>query len=254
MYIGICDDNSEARKLIADRTLEFLKSTKSDDLKTQTQIKITEYESGQQVLDLAASGSIPDILFLDIQMPKPDGMETAGRLRQIDKNLIIIFVTAIEEYVFQAFDVGAFHYIVKPFDGAKFEMVLQKAIEQLEERNLKSDKTKEEPNIIINSGGKHITVNLRDIVYAEVFNRKIIIHTMSSDIEYYGKMKELAAVAGENFYRPHRGYLVNFGYIRKYDSSTIWLEKGQAIIAKQNYQDFVKCYLNYNRRKMRHGD
>ena len=55
--------------------------------------------------------------------------------------------------------------------------------------------------------------------------------------------------AGEDFYRPHRAYLVNMNYIRKYDATTIYLSKGQALMAKQNYQDFVKCYLRYIRRK-----
>lgn len=50
--------------------------------------------------------------------------------------------------------------------------------------------------------GKHVTVCLEEIVYAEVFDRKIIIHTMEEDIEYYGKMKELQKKAGSDFYVP----------------------------------------------------
>lgn len=73
-----------------------------------------------------------------------------------------------------------------------------------------------------------------------------MLHTLDSDIEYYGKMKDLEKKAGDGFYRPHRAYLVNFRYIRKYDAATIYLEKGQALMAKQNYQEFVKRYLRYN--------
>ena len=70
-----------------------------------------------------------------------------------------------------------------------------------------------------------------------------------SDIEYYGKMKELEAQAGDDFYRPHRANLINLNYIKKYDASTVYLQRGQALIAKQNYQDFVKSYLRFNQRK-----
>ena len=82
-----------------------------------------------------------------------------------------------------------------------------------------------------------------------MFDRKVIIHTMDSDIEYYGKLKDLEKKAGEDFYRPHRAYLVNFNFIRKYDATTVYMKKGQALMAKQNYQGFVKSYLRYNQRK-----
>ena len=78
-----------------------------------------------------------------------------------------------------------------------------------------------------------------------------MLHTMDSDIEYYGKMKELEEKAGEDFYRPHRAYLVNFRFIRKYDAATIYMERGEALVAKKNYREFVKSYLRYIQRKVR---
>ena len=56
-------------------------------------------------------------------------------------------------------------------------------------------------------------------------------------------------IRGYFFYRPHRAYLINFNFIVKYDASAIYLKKGQVLMAKQNYQDFVKCYLRFNQRK-----
>ena len=102
---------------------------------------------------------------------------------------------------------------------------------------------------MITRGGEHVTVRIEDIVYAEVFDRKVIIHTMDSDIEYYGKMKELEQKVGDGFYRPHRAYLVNLNFIRKYDAATIYLKRGQALMAKQNYHDFVKSYLRFNQKE-----
>ena len=175
-------------------------------------------------------------------------METAREFRRNHKNTILIFVTALEDYVFQAFDVGAFHYLVKPFDDIKFEEVISNAAERIERPEYENKKRKT-PSLFITTGGTHISVNFEDIVYAEVFDRKVIIHTMDSDIEYYGKLKDLEKKAGEDFYRPHRAYLVNFNFIRKYDATTVYMKKGQALMAKQNYQGFVKSYLRYNQRK-----
>lgn len=237
--IAVCEDEIEVQKMLAESIQKVCPNA-----------EILCYLSSEALLE--ADEQI-DILFLDIQMPGKNGMETARALRKRGMDTILIFVTAIEEYVFQAFDVGAFHYLVKPFEQEKFAEVLRNAIKQ--KINQKANETefpkKESPCLMITTDGKHLTVNLKDIVYAEVFNRKIIIHTMDGEIEYYGKMKELEQKAGELFYRSHRAYLVNLGYITKYNATTIWLEKGQALMAKQNYPEFVKRYLKYNQQERR---
>lgn len=99
MDIGICDDQKEIRELIADKVMKVYPAA-----------NIIFYSSGQEVLEAL---QFPDILFLDIKMPGTDGMETARKLRKFNRNIIIIFVTVTEEYVFQSFDVGAFHYLVR---------------------------------------------------------------------------------------------------------------------------------------------
>ena len=180
-------------------------------------------------------------------MNAKNGMETAKELRKKDRSMIIIFVTAMEEYVFLAFDVGAFHYLVKPIDDVKFTDVLCKAVEEWKVR-IKSNKVSEEKYIMINNGGVHSKVMLEDIVYAEVFNRKIVIHKLNDEIEYYGKLSDLEALAGEDFFRPHRAYLINFKYVEKYTATTVFLEKGTVLMAKQNYPEFVKRYMKYNQR------
>lgn len=234
MQIAVCDDEKEIRDMFAEKIGRLY-----------PEADLSLYQSGEELL---LSDKVPDILLLDIQMPGKNGMETAKELRKENKKAIIIFVTALDDFVFQAFDVGAFHYLVKPFDDNKFAEVLENAIKEFEDRKV-DNSDQEKKVLMIMAGGKHITVNLAEIIYAEVFDRKVILHTIHEDIEYYGKMKELHEKAGEDFYRPHRAYLVNFNYIRKYDATTIYLEKGQALMAKQNYRDFVKSYLRYNQRK-----
>ena len=229
MQIAICDDEKNIRELIGDKVLEQF-----------PKVKIDLYSSGDELL---LSDKPVDILFLDIQMSGKNGMETARELRKKDKKTIIIFVTAIEDYVFQAFDVGAFHYIVKPIDDEKFLSVLCRAVEEYKVSMQKQDQ--EQKYMMINNGGIHIKVNIDDIVYAEVFNRKVVIHKLDENIEYYGKMSELEALAGDSFFRPHRAYLINFKYVEKYDASTIYLEKGTVIMSKQNYPEFVKKYMKY---------
>lgn len=239
MRIAVCDDEKEIRYMLAEKIKRIC-----------PEADLFLYQSGKELL---LSDIKPDILFLDIQMPQGDGMETARELRRKGHRTIIIFVTALDNFVFEAFDVGAFNYLVKPFNNEKFAKVLLNAVKQFEEyKKLEKVRRKQTmPSLTITSQGQHFTVELDDIVYAEVFNRKVIIHTMDADIEYYGKMKDLEQKAGDDFYRPHRAYLVNFKYIRRYDCATIYLRKGQALMAKQNYREFVKRYLRYIQKKER---
>ena len=234
MQFAICDDEKNIRELIGDKVK-----------KQFPEAKVDFYSSGDELL---LSDKLIDILFLDIQMSGRNGMETARELRKKGKKTIIIFVTAAEEYVFQAFDVGAFNYIVKPIDDEKFTEVLCKAVEELDAQNTDTKALKEK-SLIINRGGVHIKVNINDIIYAEVFNRKVVIHKMDETIEYYGKMSDLETLAGDSFFRSHRAYLINFKYVEKYDSTTIYLEKGTALMAKQNYPEFVKKYMKYIQRR-----
>lgn len=234
MRIAICDDEKNIRELIKGKIANQYPDA-----------NIIFYSSGEELL---LSDEYIDILFLDIQMQGKNGMETARELRKKDKKIIIIFVTAVEEYVFQAFDVGAFHYIVKPINNTKFTEVLHRAIEEWNAKQ-PTNQEPEEKYLMINNGGVHIKVTIDDIVYAEVFNRKVVIHKLNETIEYYGKMSDLENVAGESFFRPHRAYLINFKYVEKYDATTIYLEKGTALMAKQKYPEFVKKYMKYNQRR-----
>lgn len=112
-----------------------------------------------------------------------------------------------------------------------------------------SENQLDEKYMMVQSGGSHMKVFLKDIVYAEVYNRKVIIHTRDTNIEYYGKLQELSEIAGADFFRTHRAYLVHFKYVQKYDANCVTMENGTALIAKQNYSEFVKQYLKYNQRK-----
>lgn len=233
MRIVICDDEKNIQELIAKKiVIQYPKA------------EILFFSSGEELL---LSKEKIDILFLDIQMPGIDGIETAKEFRKKNRKSILIFVTAMEEYVFQAFDVGAFHYLVKPINDEKFAEVLYRAVEDV---NLHSGNIKEpeEKYVMVNNRGVHTKVRLDEIVYAEVFNRKVVIHKRDGEIEYYGKMSDLEALTGDNFFRPHRAYLINFKYVEKYDAATIYLENGRALMAKQKYPEFVKKYLKYNQR------
>ncbi len=246
MNIAICDDNRNICGFLEEkvRTIyqnAFIKSYYDAD---------TLWRAAKKEPKRA-----PDILLLDIQMSCMDGMELARKLRSIGWKTILIFITAYADYVFDAFDVGAFHYLVKPVSDKKLAEVLHKAEDLLAQENQEMkyadtdfDNTTDARRIAVKNAGVHTSVKVSDIVYAEVFNRKVALHTATQSIEYYGKLKDLEDELGADFYRPHRSYLINLKYVIKYDSSVIFLQGGQVMMAKRNYAGFVKAYMAYIKR------
>lgn len=237
MQIAVCDDEEEIREMLAGKAKKLC-----------PEAEFALYATGEELLQ---AGEQPDILFLDIQMPGKDGMEAAREFRKYNKRTVLIFVTAVEEYVFQAFDVGAFHYLVKPFTDEKFLEVLQQAIEQYQKIDcfLQAQRPKkEERNIVVKSGSTSAKILCSDIIYAEVYSRKIMIHSINGDIEYYGRMSDLEKQLGEDFFRSHRAYIVHFKYVLKYNASVIYLEKGTALMSKKNYPEFVKRFMKFSQR------
>ena len=155
------------------------------------------YVTGDELL---GAGKRFDIVFLDIQMDGMDGIETAKRLRKRQDDIVLIFVTGNREYVFDALDLYAFHYLLKPVDENKFREVLERAAEEVA-------KKKEKRFLFLKK--RNLTLDQADILYIESRAKKVEIHTdgFKDIIEIYATMEELEGQLGEDFYRCHRSYI-----------------------------------------------
>ena len=229
LNIAICDDEKVIREQIKELAEKEMPCV-CDGL----------YETGDALL---AAGKQFDIVFLDIQMEGTDGIETAKRLRQRDEDTILIFITGIREYVFEAFDVAAFHYLLKPIEVDKFREVFRRAGRELEKR-----KSKRRETVFIKTRNRSFSLEKDSILYIESRGKKVEIHTTGETIEAYASMNEMEGQLGCGFFRCHRGYLVNMAYVAEYDSGSITLNSGEYVyLAKEKYGEFVKAYMRYLR-------
>lgn len=235
LKIAICDDEQPIR--------DYLK--KLTEKCTDAQVHV--FANGEELL---SDPTVYDIILLDISLNrkpdsgKPNGMEVAKKIRETS-DVIIIFVTALKEYVFEGYDVGAFHYLLKPVDEQKFMEVMDKAISQIK-------KEKNTQPLIIRMDGNYIKIPVNNIIYAENEARKIVLHTKNMKEEtysFYEKMEVLEKKLGDHFFRSHRGFLVNLQEVVRYDNANIELKNGDRVfLAKQKYNDFVTAYMNYLRK------
>lgn len=231
LRVAICEDEKSMG--------EYLKRLIERGIADRKNCRIEVFSSGEELLK---KGKGFDIYFLDIDLKEMSGIDTARSLRQ-ESGAVIVFVTALKEYVFDAFDVQAFQYLLKPINEEKFFRVLKQAVAECEPRR------HSEP-LVIRVKGLYRNVPRESILYAENEGRKIVLHLKEEQISYYARMSELEAVLGDDFFRCHRGYLVNLNAVKGYDTGNIQIKNGETILmAKQKYSAFTDAYMEFLRRR-----
>lgn len=230
LKFAICDDDPFMCKEISDRLSQYMEE------RNVTSYCVNSFSNGRSLLE---SGCDFNLIFLDIQMEHPDGMETARMLRQQKIHSLLVFVTVLKEYVFDAFQVEAYDYLVKPLDNGHFKQTMDRAFRTLEQRTAE--------NIMIQKGISCEVIPLSQIVYCEVQGRKIYIHQKDGTVvDYYHKLDDLEQHVDSRFFRCHRSYLVNLDYIRGCRAGQIVLSPGGEIpVSRLRERDLIQTLLRH---------
>ena len=166
----------------------------------------------------------PDLIFLDIQMPKINGFEM---LELLEHTPAVIFTTAFDEYAIQAFDAHAVDYLLKPFNQERFDKAIEKwngqkgpAAEKSTQNLLDSAATSpsQRTRIVVRNGSKIKIISVFVIFYLEAADDYVKIHTKDG---YFLKNKTMnhfeQVLDGQQFVRSHRSYIVNVQQITRID-------------------------------------
>lgn len=166
-------------------------------------------------------------------------MKTAQILREKSFEKILIFMSVSRDYVFEAYDVEAFQYLVKPVDSLKLERVLQRAVKKLEDHS--------QEFIIINQDRTRKKLILSEIYYFEIRGRVISVHGVDGISDYYEQLGILEQeLKGKGFFRCHKSFLINLKYVDSYNRQEVILDTGEKIpIAKRRYETFCHEILEY---------
>jgi len=187
---------------------------------------VSQAVDGLQALE-HISRLVPDVAFLDVQMPGLTGFEVARRLLESGTDLAVVFVTAYDHRAIEAFEVNAVDYVLKPIEPARLEQALQRVRrrrseqplgDQLERLVRMMSAHKDRRNqVAVKISDRIVLVQAEDIIYASLAEDSINIVTgQVSGTSNYRTLDELQArLDPEVFWRVHRSHLVNINKIKE---------------------------------------
>lgn len=225
IVVAICEDEGYILEELRRKVEKYI-NRKSLDASIKT------FMSGEELLKAKKK---LDIILLDLMLPGIDGLEVA---RQISSRSRIIFVTSYREYAVEAFDANAVHYLVKPVTEERLFLALDRAINQTEQMDNQA--------LTLIKGGKTQVIFIRDILYCEVFNHQVRIHTVHGTYDYFGTLDMLETKLDERFFRCHRSFVVNMSCVAGQEKGIAILTNGEKIfISRRKQTDFIQRLLNF---------
>lgn len=224
MIAAICDDEHVFRKQLKDFLIFYKRSRRMH-------LDIIEFSDGQSLLRYDKTF---DIALLDYDMPCINGMNVARELRKRKNMSCIIFITNYPEYVFEAFEVDTYRYLVKPIDWKYLEQTLDNYV--IEKKMLSP--------VVINTGGEQFVINSEDIIYLEGDGKYCNVRTNKN---IYRSSKTVSAIfellPHHCFFRIHKSYVVNFYCISIIKENHVILNNGEkAKISRYKLSEFKKAY------------
>lgn len=222
--IAICEDETYLLEELRKKAEAYLKTR-------HYPAEIRTFTSGE---DLLKEQRTFDLILLDLVLPGINGLETAKRLSSKSR---IIFITSYREYAVDAFEVEAVHYLLKPVTDERLYQAMDRALKQSKQAD---DRTL----ALIKSGSTHI-LPIRDILYCEVFDHRVCIHTAQGNYEYSGTLDMLEGKLDGRFFRCHRSYLINMSHVVGQEKGTALVSNGnRVLISRRKQAEFMQRLLH----------
>lgn len=203
------------------------------------QISCQDFFNGEQLLfHMEDDANAADVIYLDIVMPGPSGLEVAKRLRDNGCQSEIIFLTSSKEFVFDSFDINPLHYILKDsVENAKFEEVFLRAAELVQR--------KVGEIFVCESNGVRKQIPLRSIAYFDAQNRTVVVHYEHKTFSFYSTMEKLEKeLDAATFCRCHRSFIVNLHFIDEVEKNELSLITGERLPIGATYNKPLKLALS----------
>ena len=230
LNIAICDDEQNQ--------IEYIKDIVSAWAETSGHFPhFAEFPSAEAFLFDYAENQNYDILLLDIEMAKMNGIDLAKKVREGNNRVQIVFITGYPDFMSEGFEVAALHYLMKPVKKEKLFSVLDRAVENL---------GKKEESLVLETENGVLRVNFSEIMLAEAKGHDTVL-TLTSGIETAKiGINDLEKKLDTSFVRSHRSYLVGLRHITRITKTDVILDNGALIpLSRRMYAEVNQKFIDF---------
>ena len=217
--IAVVEDSEQDRRELLDCLHRYEKEQK-------LKFSIKEFQDGEDIV--TGYSADYDLLLMDIEMTFMNGMKAAEKIREMDKDVEIIFITNAPQYAIQGYKVNALDYMLKPISWFSFSESMGRAISRV--------KTSAREYITISLKGGKQKLDVAKICYVEVQDHLLIYHTTEGEYSQFDPAK---------FFRCNRCYLVNLEYVENYVGSDVCVNGDVIQVSRSRRKPFLDALNEY---------
>ena len=198
--------------------------------------------SASEFIELINKESV-DLVFMDIHMPDVNGLELS---KIIDKNIMVIFVTAYDQYAVESYKVNAVDYLLKPISFPRFVQAVNKVQERIQLLRSKECETKPEKDyFMVKADYKLYRIDFVNILFVEGQSEYVTFHLKDNKkiTAYYALKKLEEELPSRDFMRIHKSYIVSLANIESVEGNLVTIA-GQKLSIGKNYKDLLMDRLN----------
>ena len=230
MYrIAIVEDEKEFREQLQ----EYLKRY---GVENNIVFQIDVFEDGSDILEHYQKNY--DMVLLDIEMPKVNGMDAAERIREMDEEVVLMFITNMAQYAIRGYSVGALDFVMKPVTYYTFSLKMTRALKRVQKKTL--------PPVVLHLVDGIKTLEAKQIYYVEVQNRMLHYYTEEGEIIVRGTLQSVEEMLKPYpFAKCNHWYLVNLEHVKEVAKNMVLVGPYELEISRRNKTAFLKALTEY---------